>query len=306
MQVSEASLCQQPLGKVAFVMSNAIGDTLVCMIIVKNLIKNNIPVTVFGSPAFALRGWFPGVVIRSLPAGDEVAPALAGFDTVIQMQVDQPIRTLQQCHPRVVTLHHVEFGEREGCMGERFAEFCRRDLLLPNIDTDNGLFAPAELQHRRYKQRVMIHPEASTPDKCWTPQRYIKIALQLRRRGFDVHFVIAPHERVRWGGLAAHGISAPHFSDLNALAGCVFESGWFIGNDSGIGHLASNLHIPTISLFRRRRVAMRWRPVWGRVGVVLPWQWIPSSFLKEKLWRQTLTCGRVLRTFSRLQLTENI
>jgi hypothetical protein len=276
------------------------------MIIVKNLIRNAIPVTVFGSPAFALRAWFPDIEIRPLPSFDDLAQALTGFDTVIQMQTDQPIRTLHQLHHRVVTLHHVEFGERQGCMGERFADFCRRDLSLSAIDLDNGLSAPANLQHRRHRQRVLIHPEASTPDKCWTPQRYIKIALQLQRRGFDVHFVIAPHERARWVGLAAYGLSAPHFPDLNALAGCLYESGWFIGNDSGVGHLASNLGIPTISLFRRRRVASRWRPVWGKVGVVLPWQWIPSSYLKEKFWRQTLTCGRVLKTFSRLQLMENI
>ena len=293
------------LGKVAFVMSNAIGDTLVSMIIVRNLLKNGISVTVFGSPAFALQTWFPAVTICPLPACENIAASLATFDTVIQMQADQPVRNLSACHPHVINLHHVEFGARQGCMGERFAEFCRRDLLLRDIDLDNGLTPPEGFQHRRYLQRVLIHPEASTEDKRWTPQRYIKIAQQLQRKGFEVHFVIAPNERARWAGLEAQGISAPHFPNLNALAESVYESGWFIGNDSGIGHLASNLRIPTISLFRRRKVAKRWRPVWGHVGVVLPWQWIPSSYLKEKLWRHTLTCGRVLRTFTRLQLRQN-
>jgi hypothetical protein len=40
----------------------------------------------------------------------------------------------------------------------------------------------------------------------------------------------------------------------------------------------------TIQVFRRR-VAERWRPAWGTVDVVLPWQWVPTSYLKEKLWR---------------------
>jgi len=303
MQVTAAPLWEQPLGKVAFVMSNAIGDTLLCMIIVKNLIKNGIAVTVFGTPAFALRTWFPDVDMLPLPSYGDVPLTLAAFDTVIQQHTHQPVPMLSQFHRRVVTLHHVEYSERQGCMGERFADFCRRELSLPNIDLDNGLTVPAGLQHRRYMQRVVIHPEASTPDKCWTRQSYINLALKLRHRGFDVHFVIAPNERARWVGLNAHGISAPPFSDLNALAGWVYESGWFIGNDSGIGHLASNLGIPTLSLFRRRQVANRWRPVWGSVGIVLPWQWVPTSFLKEKFWRQTLTCGRVLRGFSRLQVT---
>ena len=80
----------------------------------------------------------------------------------------------------------------------------------------------------------------------------------------DVQFVIAPHERERWRDLAALDIAAPHFANLHELACCVYESGWFIGNDSGIGHLASNLGIPSLSLFRRRRVAERWRPAWQR------------------------------------------
>ena len=189
------------LGKTAFVMSNAIGDTLVSMIIVRNLIKNDIPVTVFGSPAFALRTWFPDVVIATLPSIDDIARALSGFDTVIQMQADQPVGALCDYHPHVVNLHEVEFGKREGCMGERFADFCRQELALPNIDLDNGLCAPLGLQHRRHMKRVLIHPEASTPDKRWTAERYIKIAQYLRRRGFDVHFVLAHNERGRWAEL---------------------------------------------------------------------------------------------------------
>jgi len=302
MQGEARSLSKHPLGKTAFVMSNAIGDTLVSMIIVRNLIKNDIPVTVFGSPAFALRTWFPNVIIAPLPSATEIVQVLSDFDTVIQMQADQPVRALRTLHPQVVTLHDVEFGKREGCMGERFADFCRRELALHDIDLDNGMCPPGSLHHRKHMQRVLIHPEASTPDKRWTSQRYIKIAEQLGRRGYDVHFVIAPHERERWAGLESKGISAPDFPNLSVLAEWLYESGWFIGNDSGIGHLASNLGIPTISLFRRRNVSRRWRPVWGQVGIVLPWQWIPSAFLKEMLWRQTLTCGRVLRSFSRLQI----
>jgi heptosyltransferase-3 len=197
-------------------------------------------------------------------------------------------------------LHDVEFGDRPGCMAQRFADFCRDDLALRAPVVDNGITAPASLVHRRNDKRVMIHPEASTEDKRWFSHRFVRLAQRLRKRGYDVQFVIAPHERERWRDLAALDIPAPHFANLHQLACCVYESGWFIGNDSGIGHLASNLGIPSLSLFRRRRVAERWRPAWGVVDVVLPWQWVPTAYLKEKLWRQTLTCNRVLAAFARL------
>src|SRR5471032_244 len=114
-------------GRVAFVTSNAIGDTLVSMVIVRNLIDNGIDVTVYGTPAHALRRWFPGVTIHALPQ-DHLATAFAQYDTVFQMQWNQPLRDLVDVHPHVVTLHDVEFGDCQGCIAQRFADFCRDDL----------------------------------------------------------------------------------------------------------------------------------------------------------------------------------
>ncbi|MCY0388228.1 glycosyl transferase [Robbsia sp. Bb-Pol-6] len=288
------------LGRVAFVMSHALGDSLVSMVIVDNLRRNGVDVEVFGSTAHVLREWFPDVRIAPLPPPAALRARLAAFHTVIQMQHDQPVADLTALHPRVRTLHDVEFGHRRGCMAERFADFCRNELGLADVDLDNGMRAPAGLQHRRHAQRIVIHPEASTDDKRWSAHRFIRLAHRLRERGFEVYFVIAPHERERWPDLDAHRISAPHFADLHLLACWVYESGWFIGNDSGVGHLASNLGIPTISLFRRRGVAQRWRPAWGETRVVLSWQWVPTARLKEIFWRETLTCARVLAVFSAL------
>jgi hypothetical protein len=44
-----------PAGAVAFVASNAMGDTLISMVIVRNLIDHGFDVTVYGTPAYALR-----------------------------------------------------------------------------------------------------------------------------------------------------------------------------------------------------------------------------------------------------------
>lgn len=283
--------------RVAVVMSNAIGDTLVLMVIVQNLLRNGFDVTAFGHPAYRLRHWFPNVAIRPLPDNKDADALLARYDTVLQMHRDQPITRLTDVHPCVVYLDEIEFGDRSGCMAERFAAFCRDELGLSNVDLYNGITPPPTLRHRHYIRRIAIHPEASTEDKRWLSGRFVKLAHNLRQRGYDVNFVIAPHERGRWCELERWNIPAPEFSSPHELACWLYESGWFIGNDSGVGHLASNLSIPTISLFRRRRVSERWRPAWGTVNVVLPWQWVPTARLKEKLWRQTLTCARVLSAF---------
>ncbi|OTP66585.1 glycosyltransferase family 9 protein [Caballeronia sordidicola] len=288
---------QLRLRRVAFSMSNAIGDSLVCMVIVHNLIASGVDVSVFGGPAHQLAAWFPSAHILPLPHDSLIEETFARFDAVFQMHHEQPVSRLLERHHHVITLHNVEYGNQEGCMGERFAQYCRDELGINNATRRNGMTAPNGLVHRRHANRVIIHPEASTGEKRWLRTRFIEVAATLKARGFEVVFIIAPHERERWDDLLHWGIVAPNIHDLDKLAGYVYESGWFIGNDSGIGHLASSLGIPSVIVFRRRNVSEKWRPAWGDIEVVLPWQWMPSAYLKEKWWRETLTCARVLAGF---------
>ncbi|WP_347555195.1 glycosyltransferase family 9 protein [Robbsia sp. KACC 23696] len=287
-----------PPGPIAVAMSNAIGDTLVMMVVVRNLLRHGIPVTVFGRTAHALRQLFPDVDIV-LPPDDKAAfvAALAAYPTVLQMHDHQPIDGLADLLPTARTLRETEYGKQGGCMAERFEIYARKTFNLANASIDNGLTPPKDKHFRLHRTRVVIHPEASTDDKRWGNARFVRLASLLRKQGYEPYFVLAPHERARWPELDARGIAAPQFETLQALAEWIYESGWFIGNDSGIGHLASNLGIPTLSLFRRRGSAQRWRPAWGRGQVALGWQWLPGASMKEKYWRQTLHCRRVLRQF---------
>ena len=81
----------------------------------------------------------------------------------------------------------------------------------------------------------------------------------------------------------------------------MFESGWFIGNDSGIGHLASSLHIPTLSLFMRRGIAHTWRPDWGAGQVLIGSTYLPTGFLKERYWKYMLSVRQVSRAFDQMR-----
>ena len=107
----------------AFVASNAIGDTLISMVIVRNLIDHGFDVTVYGTSAYAFREWFPHITILPLPQ-ENIAATFATYDTVFQMQWNQPLHDLIDVHPNVSTLHDVEFGKRTGCMAQLFTDFC--------------------------------------------------------------------------------------------------------------------------------------------------------------------------------------
>ncbi|WP_321815309.1 MULTISPECIES: glycosyltransferase family 9 protein [unclassified Paraburkholderia] len=286
--------------RVAIITSHALGDTLLLMVIARNLLDQGAEVAVFGRASWALRAWFPDVDIRPLPADAQWRETLAPWDTVLQMHVHQPVRDLASLHDNVRILDPLTDDVSNPPMVTRFTEFCRAEFNLPAVHTENGIAPRAGLQHRRYTRRVVIHPEASTPDKRWLPQRFLSLARNLERWGYEVAFVMAPDELPRWNSLLLSRFAVHTFSSLDGLAGWLYESGWFIGNDSGVGHLAANLGVPTLSLFRRRAVAQRWRPAWGNAQVVLPWQWLPGASLKERFWRETLTCSRVLSAFARM------
>ena len=239
----------QPISRVALVLSPAIGDSLLMMTIARNLQQNGIAVTIFGRQIQSLGAWFPEVeTLDDLSVADLTAK-LSGFDRVIQMHRNKPFVGLEQYHPRVSFLDHICRVRSSESMADRLAKFCVDEFGLAGADKSNGMTPPPGLQHRKYPLRVAIHPTASTADKCWLPSRFIRLAIRLRELGFSPEFVVAPQERADWLHIERLGLKLPDLGSLDNVATWVYESGWFIGNDSGIGHLASSLHIPTLSLF---------------------------------------------------------
>ncbi|WP_245623779.1 glycosyltransferase family 9 protein [Paraburkholderia nodosa] len=232
---------------------------------------------------------------------EEARARLGSFGVVVQMHRDRPFKHLRAWHPGSVDLHDIEYADDGRCMAQRFAAFAAVHFELKTVEISNGIRAPLEFQHRRYAQRVAVHPEASTADKRWLARRFIGLSQRLGGEGFAPEFVVADSERKHWLPLASVAPPLCSFQDTADLAAWLYESGWFIGNDSGLGHLASALGIPTLTVFRRRRVAQRWRPGFQRGEIVLPPWWVPTAGLKEKWWRESISVRRVHRAFLTLR-----
>jgi heptosyltransferase III len=283
------------------VLSPAIGDSLLMMTIARNLQQNGIAVTIFGRQIQSLGAWFPEIETLDDLAAEDLTAKLAGFDRVIQMHRNKPFVGLEQYHPRVSFLDHICRVRSSESMADRLAKFCVDEFGLAGADKSNGMTPPPGLQHRKYPLRVAIHPTASTADKCWLPARFIRLAIRLRELGFSPEFVVAPQERADWLYIERFGLKLPDLGSLDNVATWVYESGWFIGNDSGIGHLASSLHIPTLSLFMRRGIARTWRPDWGTGQVLIGSTYLPTGFLKERYWKYMLSVRQVSRAFEQLR-----
>jgi heptosyltransferase-3 len=289
---------QSATSTAAFVMSPALN----LLIVAQNLVRAGWRVDVFGDHAYALAAWFPQFSIAPALTPDEAREVLARYPYVVQMHRDRPLAQLGGWHAGFIDLHEAEYAQSPHCMAKRFADFAAARFGLHDAETSNGMRAPAGLSFRKHASRVAIHPEASTPDKRWLPQRFVDLSRRLQAAGLQVEFVLEARERSRWGQLASDLPPLRSFPSSAQLAAWLYESGWFIGNDSGVGHLASALGIPTLTVFRRRGVAQRWRPGFTTGDIVLPSWWVPTAGLKERWWRESISAGRVMKAFGALRV----
>ena len=84
---------------------------------------------------------------------------------------------------------------------------------------------------------AVIHPFSGSPKKCWPLDRYQELA---RRLAMPVRWCAGPEERLA---------DAVRIDDLYELACWLATARLYVGNDSGITHLAAAVGTPVIALF---------------------------------------------------------
>jgi hypothetical protein len=104
---------------------------------------------------------------------------------------------------------------------------------------------------------AVIHPFASSPRKCWPLERFRQLARRLEER-LTVQWCAGPEETLS---------GAVRFDDLYELAVWLSTARLYIGNDSGIAHVAAAAGTPTIVLFGPTNPA-HWAPRGREVRIV--------------------------------------
>jgi ADP-heptose:LPS heptosyltransferase len=122
----------------------------------------------------------------------------------------------------------------------------RRADPLPRIECPRGRGAFA-----------VIHPFSGSPKKNWPLERYRELARRLSR-----------HLPVRWcAGPEEPLDEAVRLEDLYALACWLATARLYVGNDSGITHLAAAVGTPVVALFGPAAPAI-WAPRGEHVTVI--------------------------------------
>lgn len=117
---------------------------------------------------------------------------------------------------------------------------------------------------------LAVAPAANWMGKQWPGERFAELAARLTGPqgplpGGRVAVFAAPHERAQaspvLAAAGARGVDLIDCGDLLQVAACLRRADLFIGNDSGLMHLAAAAGVPTLGLFGPSPEA-RYRP-WG-------------------------------------------
>lgn len=107
------------------------------------------------------------------------------------------------------------------------------------------------------QQAFAIHPGSGGAQKCWPVERFAAVIQYLWRRGLPVQLLGGPAEHARLEALLSQLPPAPQPGMLQVLldvpladlAYMLRQCRGYLGNDSGITHLAALLGVPTLVLF---------------------------------------------------------
>lgn len=280
------------------VCARGLGDALLSMILAHNLALYGISVTIFSSILCELRDWFPDCQISPFPSAKSFFSTFESYHSVIA--ADHSI--VNESHHfgnRLILLKESTFNKKM-TMADNLRLACQERLLLPISHKENGIKPPENLKFRAFPKRVAIHPTSSDEKKNWPAKKFLLLADKLSHKGFSPFFCVSPSERREWLSLVSSKELLPLFPSIADLASFIYESGYVIGNDSGTGHLASALHIPTLAIFSRKSYSKLWRPGWGPSMVVTPSNFVIGAPLKIKFWKNLLSVSKVLKCFSKL------
>jgi hypothetical protein len=270
------------------------------MVMVQNLVKHGFDITLYSTHLTALIDWFPGFKIFPAIKTEHARKELEKFDIVIHAYAKDVVGDTLRWHPEPWILNQWPIYLTVKPMIEIQLDVCREIFGITDVSDYNGIVLPAYANIEVVRHRVVIHPTASQLEKQWLPLRFMRLAKLLRERGHAVYFVVAPDEREAWSWVKNEGFALVTHESLHQLALWLLPTGLLIGNDSGIAHLASNVGVPTISLAKRRRIALRWKPGWAPSLALTPISILPGARLREALWKYLLPASKVMRAVDTL------
>lgn len=107
--------------------------------------------------------------------------------------------------------------------------------------------------HQSKRQQIIIHTGASQPVKVWPLEDYAGLVRRLRQQGYKVQ-VLCDSDQLQFWHHQGEAVVAP--GSVTELCNHLQSAAIFVGNDSGPGHLAAVIGIPTFTIFGNQSPAV--------------------------------------------------
>ncbi|MBE0535082.1 MAG: glycosyltransferase family 9 protein [Phycisphaerae bacterium] len=200
------------------------------------------------------------------------------------------IFTLNCSHPAEVTLLPLaSSGESDGHVSEFYIRAYLQENQVPSTppvfdaaacslrahagDAQEGRRFLEALEINPDDHLAVIHPGSGGRAKCWHVDNFRQVARRLVCDGIQVLFLYGPVEMERMPSSVRQRLSdiAPCLSggDLAKVLQVLTWADVYLGNDSGISHLAASLGKSTLAIFGPTD-PRRYRPLGPRVTVLTP------------------------------------
>lgn len=193
--------------------------------------------------------------------------------------VTLPLKPPQGARQHITEVYTEHFARQSGLPGEKaLIDHKGVQIRINEADRDLGIELLEQVGIDLSKRLIVIQPGSGGQRKCWRLANFLNIARVLRGPEIEVLFLLGPAEveRLRPSEkVHIHGVTrcVAHLS-LPQVVGLLSCADAFVGNDSGVTHLAAGIGLRTISLFGPTDPAV-YRPVGPRVTVL---QGNPNGF----------------------------
>jgi heptosyltransferase III len=169
----------------------------------------------------------PGLALR-----EGLAERLAGFDEIVSWYGENRAEfgeALRGLHGNVRLLRALP-GEQD---------FHATDFFASQVGAELPAVARVAVEPRR-NRLVWIHPFSGSARKNWALERYLQLGRWLEASGRAVQFVVSPEQNLA---------GAKKFGDLRELGEWLAGGAMYVGNDSGITHLAAACGARVVAIF---------------------------------------------------------
>ncbi len=143
----------------------------------------------------------------------------------------------------------------------------RRPQAYPRLALTHAELQAAAKTWKQRSRRVVVHPAAGDPSKCWPPENFRQVCAHLANAGCEVLLVGSAAERARAEQAAPRSGSRVRNlcgqTTVRQLAALIATSHLVVGNDSGPGHIAVTQGVPVVMLWSETNQPDEWGP-WGR------------------------------------------